>query len=95
MDIQGFELNALRGARGLLERGAVRLIATEVLFGRMYQGQAYYHEIATYVTGFGYELWGLYELLRGQDGPLACGDALFMSPAVAQRTKGPDFARPV
>jgi FkbM family methyltransferase len=85
LDIQGFELGALKGARGLLERRAIRLIFTEVLFAPHYQGQCFYHEIAAYLAGFGYELYGLYALMRGRNGVLSQADAIFMSPQVRER----------
>jgi FkbM family methyltransferase len=85
MDIQGFELNALRGARQLLERQAVGLIFCEVLFGRHYEGQAFYHDLAGLLHPLGYELYGLYTLLRGGDGVLSHGDAIFTSRRVREQ----------
>jgi FkbM family methyltransferase len=85
MDIQGFELNALRGAQQLLERHAMRLIYTEVLFARHYAGQAFYHDLAAFLQPLGYEVYGLYTLLRGRGGVLSHGDAIFTSPRVRQQ----------
>lgn len=84
LDIQGYELNALRGARGLLESHAIRLITCEVMFSRIYQGQPFYHEIASFLSGFGCELWGLFDLMRIPRGPLGQADAIFLSPSLAE-----------
>lgn len=85
MDIQGNELKALRGAESLLKDGAIRLIYAEVMFSPQYQGQAYYHDIACYLYPFGYELFGFYETIRGRNGVLGWGDALFMNNEVTAR----------
>ena len=85
MDIQGYELRALRGARGLLDRRAVRIVYSEVLFGRLYEGQAFYHDIAAHLGSFGYQLYGLYHLIRGHNGVLGWGDAMFLSPEIYDR----------
>jgi FkbM family methyltransferase len=79
MDIQGFELQALRGGRRLLERRAIRLIFCEVIFAPLYQGQASYHDVAAYLAGFGYELYGLYSMYRVHTGALGWADAIFRS----------------
>ncbi|MEO6238148.1 MAG: FkbM family methyltransferase [Vicinamibacterales bacterium] len=84
MDIQGGEVMALRGARGLLERRAVRAIYVEVLFAPLYQGQAHFCDVSAILTGHGYQLFGLYNLVQGEHG-LGWADALFR----------PDPARPV
>jgi FkbM family methyltransferase len=85
MDIQGCELRALRGARTLLERRAIRIVYSEVLFGRLYEGQAFYHDIAAHLGSFGYQLYGLYHLIRGHNGVLGWGDAMFLSPEIYDR----------
>jgi FkbM family methyltransferase len=85
MDIQGFELNALKGMRNLLERRAIRLIYTEVLFARLYQDQAFYHDLAGHLQPLGYELYGIYALHLASNGALSHGDAIFMSPQVRGR----------
>jgi FkbM family methyltransferase len=84
LDIQGYELNALCGAKALLESRGIRLITCEVMFSRIYQGQAFYHEIAAFLAGFGYELWGLFHLMRIPRGPLGQADAIFLSPPLAE-----------
>jgi FkbM family methyltransferase len=80
MDIQGYERHALAGAAGMLARGAVGLIYTEVLFAPQYEGQAYYHDLAAHLDKLGYRPYGLYHLMRGRDGALAWADAIFVGP---------------
>jgi FkbM family methyltransferase len=85
MDIQGCELMALRGARRLLERQAIRLVFCEVLFAPLYQGQAYYHDVASILSGYGFQLYGFYEMIRGANGALGWADAIFVDPDTQQR----------
>lgn len=76
MDIQGGEAMALRGAARLLERQAVRLIYAEVLFAPLYEGQAFFCDIHGILSGYGYQLFGLYNLAQSERG-LGWGDAIF------------------
>jgi FkbM family methyltransferase len=76
MDIQGGEAMALKGAAHLLERRAVRLIYTEVLFAPLYDGQASFCDVQGILSGYGYQLFGLYNLMHGERG-LGWGDAIF------------------
>lgn len=85
MDIQGFEINALRGFKETLARQTVRVIYTEVLFGNSYDGQGYYHDIASFLQPLGYELYGLYTLMRGVNGMLAQAEAIFINQEVRKR----------
>lgn len=87
MDIQGAEGEALHGASGLLSRAAIRLIYTEVLFGDLYDGQAYFHDVSGLLYQYGYKLFGLYNLVQGTDRTLSYGDAIFMCPAIAGSLK--------
>ena len=52
---------ALRGAERLLARGAVRLIALEVLFQPLYRNQPTFWDLAEHLRNRGYALQGLYE----------------------------------
>lgn len=76
LDVQGGEGLALRGAAGLLARRAVRVIYTEVLFARLYDGQASFGDLAALLDAHGYQLFGLYNLDHGAGG-LGWGDAIF------------------
>lgn len=81
MDIQGAELMALQGAADLLERRAVQLIYTEVNFAPMYDGQPTFDDLVRYLSGYGYRLFGLYNVAHGEDAALAWCDAIFRSTA--------------
>jgi FkbM family methyltransferase len=76
MDIQGGEAMALRGAGRLLAHQAVRLIYLEVLFAPLYEGQANFCDVHAILTGHGYRLFGLYNLVHSERG-LGWGDAIF------------------
>lgn len=80
LDLQGHELAALRGARKLLERRAIDLIYTEMLFMPHYVGQAYHFQICDYLHGHGYQLFGLYNLGVLSSGQMLQADAIFLAP---------------
>lgn len=82
MDIQGSELLALRGSVGMLSRGAVRLIASEVLFTPLYRNQPSFWDLADFLRPHGYALQGLYEeqYHRSNGAVLRWADAIFVSP---------------
>ncbi len=77
LDLQGHELEALRGCTRLL-RSSVRLVYTEVEFLKLYEGNCLYHELASFLEQHGFELYQLYDLQTGDDGRLLYADALFL-----------------
>jgi FkbM family methyltransferase len=82
MDIQGGELQALKGAAGLLERGAISVIALEVLFQPLYKDQPLFWDLAAHLRTFGYGLHGLFECQYHSANPkiLNWADAIFIAP---------------
>lgn len=77
MDIQGGEGMALAGAAALLSRRAIRLLYLEVLFARLYEGQAYFCDLTRILERHGYHAGGLYNLVIDEQG-LHWGDAIFL-----------------
>ena len=82
IDIQGAELLALKGAESLLEGKAIKILYLEVQFNEMYESQAWFHDISSFLLEFNYSLFGLYNLDPGNKNnlSLAQGDAIFISP---------------
>ncbi len=78
-DIQGNEIEALRGADRTLSENGPLLIYTEVLFESLYQNCALFGDLAGFLKDKGYELFNLYSLHHAPDGRLEYGDALFVS----------------
>lgn len=75
MDVQGFELDALRGGPETLEEVDVALI--ECSFVELYEGQALAGEVVNFMTGAGFHLDGVYEVAYSADGSAIQGDFLF------------------
>ena len=76
LDLQGFELPALRGASGLLP-SATAVVAETALYP-LYQGQALLPELEAFLAGFGLALDGVYDWFRDDGGRIVSGDALFV-----------------
>jgi FkbM family methyltransferase len=81
LDIQGGELQALRGAHELLSQHRIGLIYSEVFFLPFYRDQPVFGAIAHYLGEFGYVCHNLYNLgFNGSTGRLMWGDAVFVGP---------------
>jgi FkbM family methyltransferase len=81
-DIQGYELEAMRGAAGAL--GAARAVITEVSFVEFYKGQCLFHDIVGQLAESGYHLLALARCTPlGK--PLMQTDALFVKNDIRAR----------
>jgi len=75
IDVQGFELDVLRGAGSAIQR--VQTVFVECSFVELYEGQALAGEVITYLSGQGFRLAGVHGLVTGQDGEALQADLLF------------------
>lgn len=93
MDIQGGELEALRGGEDALRRGAISLVYCEVEFYELYKKQPLFWDLATYLRQFGYQFYSLYDRYYHEANPavLSWADALFVAPRYLTL---PEHARP-
>lgn len=78
MDVQGAELAVLQGAKQLLAMGAVKLVYAEVAFTPTYQQQPLFHHIASFLEGYSFRCFGLYDLIHSRNEKLVAADALFL-----------------
>ena len=76
LDLQGYELHALRGATDLLTR--TRAVLCEVEFIPLYEGQPLFAEIDQHLRAAGFHLHNLYHLWTLPTGQLTSADALFL-----------------
>ena len=75
LDLQGYELIALRGANNLLEK--VVAIELEMTTIQMYQGQSTFLEVAAHLAECGFEIFSFADAFRGPDGRSIYIDVLF------------------
>jgi FkbM family methyltransferase len=79
-DVQGFDLNVFKGAKGLFENSRVGAVFCEVIFQKMYDGQCSFEEIYAYLKGYGFCLSGFYDVVREDAYYIHWVDALFVRP---------------
>jgi FkbM family methyltransferase len=77
IDSQGYDLRILQGARKHLAEHRISFVVVEMLFAPLYAGQADFHEVYGFLTGFRYQLVGLYAIQRSPAGAILWCDALF------------------
>ena len=75
IDVQGFELPALRGCESLLP--LIRWVYVEASFMELYEGQGLAHEVIDHLHGRGFELRGIYLPTYDSHGLAVQGDLLF------------------
>lgn len=79
LDIQGGELNALRGAVQIL--ADVPVIQLEVSYIEFQQGAPLVHEIVSFLGGRGYCIYDVVDEIRREDGSLRQSDMIFVQTA--------------
>lgn len=77
LDLQGYELEALKGAERSLP--STKLILTEVEFVPLYENQPLFGDLDVFLRGQGFFLLNLYELWTHPDGQLTSGDAIYLN----------------
>ena len=80
LDVQGFEIEVLRGAAVSLRNNHISTILTEVTFVKLYEDQAYFHDVYGELIRHNYQLVGLYHGDYRAGPYLAWCDALFVNP---------------
>lgn len=83
LDVQGFELEVLRGAKRTLH--LVQWIICEVCFGEFYDGQASFSSLATFLGQNGFEACAFGETMRSGQ-MLDAGDVLWRKVNVDSRS---------
>ena len=78
LDIQGSELNALKGAEILLRENRIDFIFCETYFIQQYLMQPSFFDISNYLLSFGYVLQDIYNPIYGH-GKMAWCDVLFVN----------------
>jgi len=75
LDVQGFELEALRGCESLLDRFCY--VYCECSFVELYKGQALAHEVIDYLHQHRFSLSGVYNMTYDKQGIAIQADFLF------------------
>ena len=75
LDVQGYELEALRGCESLL--GRFRYVYCECSFVELYEGQALAYEVIDYLLQHGFRLAGVYNMTYDGKGIAIQADFLF------------------
>ncbi len=85
MDVQGFEIQVLRGARQFLDGLQISLIFCEVSFELLYEGQPLFEDVYSEVVKSGFRLVDLYGHVRAPVESIRWCDALFVHPVALAR----------
>ena len=80
LDVQGFELEALKGATQVLRR--CEYVYAEVSFVELYQGQALAPEVIAFLAGEGFGIAGAYNFEYDADGGAVQCDMLFKAAGI-------------
>jgi FkbM family methyltransferase len=92
MEIKGHEFEALKGAEGMLARGAIRLLLVRVTFVRRQGELPAFGAIAEYLRRFGYGLHSIYEARRDPPIILREAEVIFVAPQMQVRPEIPSSA---
>lgn len=85
LDVQGFEVELLNGARQMLCERRIALVMTEVNFVKLYEGQAFFEDVYARLKQDGFRLVGLYRPDYRAGPYIAWCDALFVNLEAVQR----------
>jgi FkbM family methyltransferase len=77
IDVQGFEMEVIEGAKGTLDAAKVAIL--EMSFAKLYQGQPMFHDVYERMYGLGFKFRGsLAQMLHPESGEVVQTDAVFV-----------------
>ncbi len=79
LDVEGFELNALKGAKSYLKEGKIKVITLEVNFIPVYEDQPLINHIINYLHGFEYSIYNIYGFYETPIKQAIFGNLTFLS----------------
>jgi len=88
LDVQGYELQVLRGGTETLGHGQVAIVACEVNFAGAYVGQAQFENLLEFMDDNGFRLWTIDRLVNTRVGNLYFADVTFVSKNVYKSLDG-------
>jgi FkbM family methyltransferase len=86
-DTQGYDLEVLRGAAGMLEREAIGCVFFEIIFAELYRGLPRFDETIRYLMDRGFVLGGIHDI-HYKRGLAAWADFLFIHRRFVDRPAG-------
>lgn len=86
-DTQGYDLEVLQGASGMLKEGRVDCVFFEVIFSELYQGIPRFDGVFSFLLDHGFVLVNIYNS-HMKRGVAAWADALFINRRCLQGTNG-------
>lgn len=78
LDIQGGELDALKGAEKLLNEKKIKLIYSEIELVELYKNQPLFLEVSNYLDSKGYLIYGIYNLNFDERGRILWCDIIYI-----------------
>jgi FkbM family methyltransferase len=84
LDVQGTELETLKGAIAMLDAGAVSLLYVEVNFAETYLEQMQFKDLLGFCMEHGYHLWDISPFLYTRTGRLWYSNTIFLCDRVVQ-----------
>ena len=79
LDVQGSELDVLKGSKTILEKGNISLVYVEWQVVPLYENHHKYYKIAEFLAGYEYEFFNLYNINEARSGQIRWGDAIYTS----------------
>ena len=84
IDVQGYELEVLRGAKNLLKNGLIKLIFIEWQVVPLYKDHFKFFEIAKYLSNYGYDFFNIYNINEARSGQIRWADAIYISNGIKE-----------
>lgn len=83
IDAEGYDLEVLKGALQSLSGGVVDLVVCEVFFVKYREGQAFFWDIATFLTGLGFSFVDFFDSRKTHQNRLYTANSIWASPKLS------------
>ena len=85
LDVQGSELDVLKGGKEILKEGKISLINIEWQVVQLYENHHEYYKIAEFLADYDFEFFNLYNINESRSGQLRWADAIYTSKSIRSK----------